>query len=204
MRADALVACWDPDHGPQRKLGNHHWAWYNPQLHPAQCPALLAQHLLCSHEHPGEMSLQFCGVNRTWFNLIWGISKWTSMVTSTLELPRKLNILDNTHTVNGRERAVWAEIPGNLQREDQARGIRSHGQSTPWVPGQFSSVQLLSRVRLFVTPWTAGRQASLSITNSRSYPNSCPFSRWCHPTILSSAIPFCLWSFPASGSFQMS
>ena len=32
----------------------------------------------------------------------------------------------------------------------------------------FSSVQLLSRVRLFVTPWTAACQASLSITNSRS------------------------------------
>ena len=31
-----------------------------------------------------------------------------------------------------------------------------------------SSVQLLSRVRLFVTPWTATCQASLSITNSRS------------------------------------
>ena len=33
---------------------------------------------------------------------------------------------------------------------------------------QFSSVQSLSRVRLFATPWTAARQASLSITNSRS------------------------------------
>ena len=32
----------------------------------------------------------------------------------------------------------------------------------------FSSVQSLSHVRLFVTPWTAARQASLSITNSRS------------------------------------
>ena len=32
----------------------------------------------------------------------------------------------------------------------------------------FSSVQSLSRVRLFVTPWVAARQASLSITNSRS------------------------------------
>ena len=37
------------------------------------------------------------------------------------------------------------------------------------------------------------------------YPNSCPLSRWCHPTISSSVIPFsCLQSFPASGSFQMS
>ena len=37
-----------------------------------------------------------------------------------------------------------------------------------WV--QFSSVQLLSRVQLFVTPWTAARQASLSITNWWSLP----------------------------------
>ena len=38
------------------------------------------------------------------------------------------------------------------------------------------------------------------------YSNSCPSSRWCHPTISSSVIPFssCLQSFPASGSFQMS
>ena len=38
------------------------------------------------------------------------------------------------------------------------------------------------------------------------YSNSCPLSRWCHPTISSSLIPFssCLQSFPASGSFQMS
>ena len=33
---------------------------------------------------------------------------------------------------------------------------------------KFSSVQSLSHVRLFVTPWTAACQASLSITNSRS------------------------------------
>ena len=35
---------------------------------------------------------------------------------------------------------------------------------------QFSSVQSLSRVRLFVTPWTTACQASLSITSSRSLP----------------------------------
>ena len=40
----------------------------------------------------------------------------------------------------------------------------------------------------------------------RVYPNPCPLSRWCHPTISSSVIPFssCLQSFPASGSFPMS
>ena len=38
------------------------------------------------------------------------------------------------------------------------------------------------------------------------YPNSSPLSRWCHPTISSSVVPFSshLQSFPASGSFQMS
>ena len=38
------------------------------------------------------------------------------------------------------------------------------------------------------------------------YPNSCALSRWCHPTISSSVVPFssCSQSLPASGSFQMS
>ena len=38
----------------------------------------------------------------------------------------------------------------------------------------------------------------------RVYPDSCPLSRWCHPTISSSVVPLssCLQSFPASGSFQ--
>ena len=40
----------------------------------------------------------------------------------------------------------------------------------------------------------------------RVYPNSCPLSRWCHPTISSSVVLFSsyLRSFPISGSFQMS
>ena len=41
---------------------------------------------------------------------------------------------------------------------------------------------------------------------SKVHPNPCPLSRWCHPTISSSVVPFssCPQSFPASGSFQMS
>ena len=40
----------------------------------------------------------------------------------------------------------------------------------------------------------------------RVYPNPCPSSRWCHPTISSSVVPFssCPQSFPESGSFTMS
>ena len=40
----------------------------------------------------------------------------------------------------------------------------------------------------------------------RVYSSSCPLSRWCHPTISSSVVPFssCPQSFPTSGSFPMS
>ena len=69
-----------------------------------------------------------------------------------------------------------------------------------------SSVQSLSSVWLFATPWMAAPQASLSITNSQSCSNSCPLSQWCHPTISSSVVLFSshLPSFPASRSFPMS
>ena len=71
---------------------------------------------------------------------------------------------------------------------------------------QFSSVQSLSRVWLFAAPWTAARQASLSITNSQSLPklmsieSMMPFNHLilCHP--FSSH----LQSFPESGSFPIS
>ena len=69
-----------------------------------------------------------------------------------------------------------------------------------------NSVQLLSHVRLFVTPWTVAHWATPSITSSWSLPNSCPLSQWCHSTISSSVVPFAshLQSFPGSGSFPMS
>ena len=70
---------------------------------------------------------------------------------------------------------------------------------------QFSSVQSLSHVQLFVNLWTAVRQASLSPIPG-VYSNSCPLSPWCHPTIWSSVVPFSflLQFFSASGSFPVS
>ena len=68
------------------------------------------------------------------------------------------------------------------------------------------SVQSFSHVWLFVTPWTAACQASLSITYSQSLHKLMSIESVCHPTISTSVVPFsfCLQSFPASGSFQMS
>ena len=73
---------------------------------------------------------------------------------------------------------------------------------------QFSSVQSLSRIQLFATPWAAACQASLSITNSESLLKLMSIEHLavraasCYPTIASSVIPFssCLPSFPGSGN----
>ena len=73
---------------------------------------------------------------------------------------------------------------------------------------QFSSVQLLCRVQLFATPWIAARQASPSITNSRSLPKHMSIESvmpsnhliLCHPLLLLPST----FGFQASGSFQMS
>ena len=72
---------------------------------------------------------------------------------------------------------------------------------------QFSSVQS-SRSVVSDSLWPHGLQhARLPCPSptSGAYLNSCSSSRWCHPTISSSFIPFSsgLQSFPASGSFQM-
>ena len=62
---------------------------------------------------------------------------------------------------------------------------------------QFSWVAQLCLI--FATPWTAARQDSLSITNSwmMSFSNSCPSSRWCHPTVSSSVGPLWYSSCPS-------
>ena len=64
----------------------------------------------------------------------------------------------------------------------------------------------LSHVRLFATPWTVARQASLSITNSQSLLKLMSIELVIPSNISSFVIPFssCFQSFPASGSFLMS
>ena len=65
----------------------------------------------------------------------------------------------------------WSGLPCPTPRDLHKPRIEPRSpilQSDSLPPEPFSSDQLLSHVRLFVTPWIAARQASLSITNSRS------------------------------------
>ena len=92
-------------------------------------------------------------------------------------------------------------------RSPREMSIISDMQITSSLSVQFSSVQSFSRVWLFETPWTVwhARPPCPSPTPG-VYPNPCPLSWWCHPTISSSVIPFScrLQSFATPGSFQMS
>ena len=67
-------------------------------------------------------------------------------------------------------------------------------------------VQLLSRVQLFATPWTAARQASLAFTISRSLPRcmSIELVMLFNHLILHHPFSFCLQSCPGMGSLPMS
>ena len=77
----------------------------------------------------------------------------------------------------------------------------------PYIPLMFISVQF-SRSVVSHSLWPHESQHARPPFPSPTpgvHPNSCPSSRWCHPAISSSVVPFsCLQSFPASGSFQMS
>ena len=70
----------------------------------------------------------------------------------------------------------------------------------------YYSVQSLSCVQLYVTPWTAARQASLSITNSRSPPKPMSTELMMPSKHLILCCPLLLLpsTFPESGSFPMS
>ena len=76
---------------------------------------------------------------------------------------------------------------------------------------QFSSVQSLSHVRLFVTPWIAARQASLSITNSWSLRKLMPTELvmpsshliLCHPFLLLPPIPPSIRVFSNESTLRM-
>ena len=104
---------------------------------------------------------------------------------------------------------------GQFSFHSQRKAMPKNAQTTAQLhlshtPVQFSSVQSLSRVRLFVTPWIAARQDSLSITNSRSSLRlmsikSMPSSHLilCHPLLLLPPIPPSIRVFSSESPLHM-
>ena len=111
---------------------------------------------------------------------------------------KDLKCLDSHYLCNHKEKyefiLMWYKV---YQTEKQCSICKNRG---------FSSVQLLSCVRLFATPWTAGHQASMSIINSQSLLKlmSIEAVRPSNHLILCHPFSCCLQSFRAWGSFPMS
>ena len=105
----------------------------------------------------------------------------------------------------------WGSYP-NIQILASYRSPRKsvHVEKNTWFKGRLRKGLLFSSVaQSGLTLWPHGLQhvrPPCPSPTPRVYSNSCSLSRWCHPAISSSVIPFfsLLQSFPASGSFQMS
>ena len=130
----------------------------------------------------------------TWYSILW---KWTwissQCILQTLGHPPpcKKKVLKKKYNWYAKRRegfrcgsvgkefscnaGHFGSIPGLGRSPGEGKGYPlqyfglKNTMNCPWgFSVKFSSVQSLSRVQLFVTPWIAARQASLSITNSQS------------------------------------
>ena len=106
-----------------------------------------------------------------------------------------------------KETKFWSPSLGSLGQEKSGERIKDPAIFSDWTT-RFGSVQFSCSVvsdSLRPHGLQHARLPCLSPTPG-VYPDSCPLSQWCHPIISSSVIPFsfCLQSFPAPVSFQMS
>ena len=118
---------------------------------------------------------------------------------------------------------LWCICPRHTANTNQPQGLLQLWHMCPWCltvfsvilgsqePIQFSSVQSLSRAQLFANPWIAARQASLSITNSRSS-LKLTFIQWvmpsshlilCYPLLLLPPIPPSIRVFSNESTLRM-
>ena len=124
-------------------------------------------------------------------------------VILSLPLSCPLPSLEGTWVAGGQDPLCAPHAP-DCGVEPQA-SVSTHPTSIS-TPREYNTVDQLSRVRLFATPWTAAHQTSLSIANSQSLlklvsiesvmPSNC--------LILYRPLLLPLQPFPASGSFPIS
>ena len=157
----------------------------------------------------GNLAHCWCSIHVLWSQKYWGhlLCKWELWLWYKGRSVRVGIILEL-----GKGDRKERERDGFLPRESLASfwcennlGTRIRLMGPDW---SFSSVPFSCSV-MYDSLWPHGLQHARPPCPSptpRVYSNSCPLSRWCHPTISSSVIPFSsyLQSFPAAGSFQMS
>ena len=120
------------------------------------------------------------------------------LILSVLIGDSKVVLVDQTRLPMLETWETWVLSLG--QEDSMEKGII---RVTEWLTN--IDVQLLSHVRLFATPGLQHIRLPCLSLSPKVCSNSCPVSRWCHPTISSSVIPFSSYpqSFPPSGSLPM-
>ena len=141
------------------------------------------------------------------------------------DLQRSPSVMNSLDLIFEQRQGIPSEFKRN--REGRTLGQRTRPRAANWTqagyisdwknihcsiyPHQFSSVQSLSRVQLFVTPGIAARQASLSTTLSRSslklttIESVMPSSHLilCRPLFLRPRIPPCIRVFSSESTLRM-
>ena len=156
-------------------------------------------------------------LNISWVNGMWKHRIREKRRERNIELEITNSQAKSLRDHESRSGTASMKLPKNCQREElmmltviifvalslntNFRGVLFHMNAVG-----ISSVQLLGCVWLYATPWTAARQASLSITNSQNLLKLMSIELVMPSKISSSVIPFSssLQSFPLSGSFPMS
>ena len=108
---------------------------------------------------------------------------------------------------NGRNEEELKSLLMKVKEESEKADLKLNIQKTKIMASSpISSVQSLSRVQLFATPWIAARQPPCPSPSPGVHSNSCSSSWWYHPAISSSVVLFSFspQSLPASESFPMS
>ena len=119
---------------------------------------------------------------------------------------------------SGKHSSLFLLLTEDLRRLDHNNYKVDNGQSSPllFLDPQFRNITLIN-IHIYYNIFSSFQSDSLWPHEPQDarppcpspipgvQQNPCPLSRWCHPTISSSIVPFssCPQSFPASGSFQM-
>ena len=136
---------------------------------------------------------------------MFNISTPTATKSGGLQSQVKLVLVALWITIHKRQIMLMDWLLSALKRRNSSKDQQCHSFSSRLGPHRsFSSIQLLSHVQLFMTPWTAERQAPLSITNSRSLLKLIPIESvmpsnhliLCRPSLLLPSI------FPSNGIFS--
>ena len=113
------------------------------------------------------------GENFQWEFLTWGVSlKKSSVLWWLLHMELHTDFLSAEGSL-----ISWAE-----KKPDSRGWAEGCWDEKCVLYSLISSVQLLSHVWLFVTPWTQPSRLPCPSPTHRACSNSCPLSQWCHPT----------------------